>query len=680
MKNVDNTNEIKYLSSRDAVRTRPGLYLGSVSDPHQGASLCLREILDNSCDEISSGFGDTILVSNNFNGFCFVADNGRGIPIQWSKDRPATTQAFLSIDALHAGSKFGSTDASRAGQYGVGSSVINYTSEIYCLLSKIDSTNYKDSIPEVRKVWESTGPRGKKDLYYVVITQKGIKQYEGAGKLKDIEKMIFSGIKNYVSIPQGQSTIVLFKPDPEIWEYTKVDIPLSNLQYFLLIQEKFFNRKVNIVIDGQKLVSSFKPYRNEILKNIIPADTSMNNRVGIYVTFSADKNLGSKSSIGSVNGLEVNQGTHIQLVESCFKTALKEHYKIKHDCLLDGFQFCVVLLAGEVVFDSQTKTRLRQISKVKLTDFTPLVKEFIKVFKSDSDFWDLHVERLNKLAESKKSIGAIDKAQKMIDSSSGVQMYRNKSSFIKGFVDATAGMKDRWNCELFIVEGLSAGQALISGRPDTKYYSIFPIRGKILNVTSKTADQALDSDTIYSMFNCIGLGIDANNVLRDCVSMEEAMAVLKQRSRYGKIIISTDNDPDGSMIANELLHLFGKFSRFMIDCGLVYRIFGPLFKGRSKKTKQETYYFPDDPVDPNTGFPKDLDLKYHISYYKGLGSLSPETGEIEDIFFDPNKRRLVQITSEGLDYMMEINESIQERKRLLYNNNILSNPYNFNDL
>jgi DNA gyrase/topoisomerase IV subunit B len=339
------------------------------------------------------------------------------------------------------------------------------------------------------------------------------------------------------------------------------------------------------------------------------------------------------------------------------------------------------MLAGDVVFDSQTKVRLRSISKVKQDDFKDVVKDIEKIFKKNPDSWDPYAEKLNELAESMKGLTASMRAQKMIDSSSsGVGAYRMKKDFVKGFVDATAGLKDRWDCELFIVEGNSAGQALVSGRPDTKYFAVLPLRGKILNVTTKTSDQALDSQTIYSIYNCIGLGIDENNVLKDSKTAAEAMMILKQRSRYGKIIICSDNDPDGSIIANELLHLFGKFSRFLLETGMIYRALGPLFRGKSKTTGKDTYYFPDDKADPSTGFPVDLDLKSHISYYKGLGSLTPESGEIEEVFFDKSKRRLIQITPDGLDYMMKLNEDIDERKKLLFNNGILSNPYNFTDL
>ena len=805
---------IEFLKPRDAVRKRWGMYIGSNAD----ASVLYREILDNSEDELSAGYGDSILTSNNFNGFCFVGDNGRGIPISMSKDKPGTTQAYLSISELHSGSKFNSTSVSRVGMNGVGSSAVNFLSDEYWLLSRIGEHNWNTSIPDVAKAWNSAGPRSKKDLYYFIKCEKGNKVIESAGKLKDIEKLIFKGVPEYIEIPRGLSTIVFFKPDPTIFESVKADIPITNLQYFLLIQEKFYGRKLNIYVDGQKINNSFKPFKFELIRTIKPKDASFNKEVGVYITFEVDPSLGPKNEFGSVNGLEVNQGQHIQIAENCFKQAIKDTYKIKHDYLTNGLRMCVVLLAGEVMFDSQTKSRLRSITKVKLSDFEDIVKDIVKIFRKNPEYWDFYVDKLNKLAESMKDLGASDLADKMMASSGGVGLYRSKASLIPGFTDATG--KDRSKCELFLCftgdtevltsnnekikfkelvdriesgetihtfsctedgtikpaeiiaakkikksddlvivttdtggyfrctsdhkimlkdgsykkacdlvegdylmpldskditvvevgrldgtedvyclevntpehnfplgcgvfvkncEGLSASGSLVTARPDTTRFAIMPLRGKILNVTGVSAKRAMESQVIYSIYNVIGLGLDVNNVTKDCKTKEEALEVVKKKSRYSKIIIATDADSDGSAIANELLHMFSRYSRFMIDLGLIYRAISPLWKGKSKSTGKITYYYPDDKYDPSTGFPIDLDIRSHYSRYKGLGSLTPESGEVEDVFFNDATRRLIQITSTGIDRALELNEDINKRKEFLYKSGILTNPYNFKD-
>ena len=743
---------IEFLKPRDAVRRRWGMYIGDNSN----ANVLLREIIDNSGDEISAGYGDSILVSGDFNGFCFVADNGRGIPIAMSPDKPGSTQAYLSISELHSGSKFSNTEVSRVGMNGVGSSATNFLSEEYWLLSRIGEHNYNKSIPDVEKVWNNAGPRSKGDLYYFVKCVKGEKVLESAGRLGDIEKLMFKGIKDYQTVPRDLSTIVFFKPDPEIFESTKAEVPVTNLQYFLMIQEKFYNRKVSVFVDGKKINNTFKPFKYELVRNITPKDDSFNKQVGIYVTFEVDPKLGNKVEMGSVNGLDVNQGQHITIAESCFKTALKDMYKIKHEYLLNGLRVCVILLAGEVMFDSQTKTRLKSITKVKVTDFGDVVKDMEKIMKKNSDYWDLHVSKLNKLAESMKDIGAAELAEKMMDGASGVGLYRSKNDLVPGFAEATG--KDRMACELFLCftgdteiltcnnekiafkdlvgrigsgeqiytfscdkngnktktriiaaekiksvdqtvevwlndnssfrctldhkillssgeyieaqyltggmklmslgsvdtvidieiinttedvyclevdnplhnfplasgvfasncEGLSAAGSLVTARPDTTKQAILPLRGKILNVTNASAKRAMESQTIYSIFKVIGLGLDVNNVTKDCNTIEEALEVIKQKSRYGKIVISCDADPDGDLIATELLYLFSKFARFMIELGLVYRAISPLWKGKSKTTGKVQYYYPDDEYDVETGFPVDMDEKCHYSRFKGL--------------------------------------------------------------
>lgn len=528
--------EIRFLPPREAVRLRTSMYLGSV----EKSDVMIREIIDNSCDEISEGFGDTILISNNFNGFCFVADNGRGLPITMSKDKPGITQAELSMSELHSGSKFeGSNTLARIGEHGCGMSSSCFTSSIFIIMSKITEFNYDRSIQPVKELWESAGPRSKKDLFYIIVFEEGLKVFEGAGKLKDLEKKIFKGIKNYVSIPEGQSTITIFKPDPKIWENCTPEIPMTNLQYFLLIQEKFFKKKVNVVVDGVNLRSTFNPYKFEIIKTIIPKDTSVNKQVGLYITFEADPSLGNAQVFGSINGLDCNLGTHINLGRNLYKEALKAYFGVKHDYLLNGLKMVIIVLANEVQYNSQTKENLKQITKVKPDDFAEVLKDFQRIFKKNEDYWGPHVDKLNQLAESLKSITAMDKAQKMIDSSgSNVSSYRAKADYPKTFADATS--KDRSQCELLLVEGNSAQTSLVMGRKDTRFHACLGLRGKILNVTDKGVDRALESKVISDIFNIIGLGLDINWVGKDAKTYEEAHEIIMKRSRYARIIIATD--------------------------------------------------------------------------------------------------------------------------------------------
>lgn len=533
---------IKRLPYPECVRKRMGLWLSD--NGRFAVNTCLREIQDNSIDEINEGYGDTIYVSNNFNGYSTVWDNGRGIPIAMNFEGDKT-QAYMAISELHSGSKFEATDKVRTGMHGVGSAVVASVSDIYILLSKITEYNYNRSIPEVKAIWESSGSRSKKDLYYIVVMEKGYKTFEGAGHLKDIEEKIFNN-KNYKTIPQGFSTLVFFKLDPTVFECDNIvpDISSDSLQYFLLIQHKFYNRKIRAIVNDEEITDTFKPYKFEFTDTIVPKDTSLNKKVGVYVTFEADPKLGPKIEFGSVNGLVVNQGVHINYIEAAYKQALKNVFKIKHEYLANGIKMCVVLLAGEVLFDSQTKTRLKSISKVKVTDFGDIVKDFEKIFRKNSDYWNLHITKLNQYADSITKIGAIAKAQKIIDAASGggSGLYKLKSSLIDGFVDATAPSGDRWNCSLLVTEGLSPAGSLKSARKayEVKYYSICPLRGKVLDVSDCTADKMMNNDVFFTLYSMMGLGIQSHSVIDGCKTPEEAYEIIKKKTRFGKLIICTD--------------------------------------------------------------------------------------------------------------------------------------------
>ena len=616
---MDNINEevIRVLDFPENVRAKSGMYLDS-------ANSCLREVLDNATDESFTWKGcDNIIIDTDFNGYSLVADNGRGIPISMSIDRPGQTQADVSISVLHSGSKFvANGQNATVGTHGVGSACANALAERYVLMSKITQDNYDRSIPAVKALWESKGPRSKKNLYYFVEYAKGYKVTESAGTLEDIEKYIFQGCpKGYRSIPIGYSTIVVFRPDPEIWGTTKTELPLQNIRNFLLIQEKFYRRKVTVIANGEVMVGSgFTPYQFEMMKTITPADNSANPELKVYITFDIDKaTLGPKQVGGSLNGLDCSSGIHIQYAESCFETALKNEYKIKHRMLTPGLRMFALVLAPDVQYSSQTKERCKSITKVKITDFGDLVKEFQKIFRNNPDYWEPHIEVLEKLAESLKNLTASEKAEKLQVGNSVSASYKLKNELGSKLVDATAGPAERWDCSLYLCEGLSAAGSLIKGRKSTKYHAVMPLRGRVLNVDGLSVDQMLDNKEFYTIFRAIGVGLDVNFVGSDCIDQMEAYEKIKKASRYGKIIISTDADADGEAITNGLCYAFSKFARFLIDFGMVYLIESPFFKDHTGK-----YYFPSDPVVPGTEFPVGLDTSKHFKRFKGLTNTSPE--------------------------------------------------------
>lgn len=644
------------------------MYIGGVTN----ADILMKEVWDNSADEsVSCSHCDKIFIDQNWNGYSIVGDNGRGIQISMSKDKPGQTSCDTAVSYAHSGSKFLDTNIARSGQNGIGLTAVNSTSEEFIIMSKVTQENYNTSLPIVEEAWNSYGPRSKKDIFYIVAYRKGKKFYEGCDKLDNLEKMIFGASgQPYEPLPRGFSTITMFKPDPEIFESTSANIPIKNIQYFLLIQEKLYKKKVEVMANRKLVNGTFKPYQFEIFKTIIPADTSKNSSVTVYTTFEVDPELGQKVEAGSACGLSVDQGVHISYIETCYEEALKNEFKIKHRYLLNGLRICIIVIAGDLVYSSQTKERLKSISKVKQSDFGDITKEFQKIFRNNPEYWQEHVARLNYLADSMKSLSASEKAQKMIDDAQGRNMFKSRVELIEGFSDATG--KNRWDCELFLCEGLSPAGSLKSGRHNTQFHAVLPLRGKILSVLDKTVDQALDNKEIHTIFKVIGLGMDVNNVTKDAKSFEEAYELIKKYSRYGKIVIAVDADPDGEQIKKLILYLFGKFGRFLIDFGMVYQIMSPIFEQGDKK------FYPGDPLQDNGIFPIGLDPSKPFFRRKGLGAFNSE--DIYDIFYNPATRKLIQVTPDGFDYSMKLTEDIEERKKLLLDAGIITNPYGFTDL
>lgn len=543
-KKTKGPGDIRMLDWREAILTNPEYMIGSLSPdpsgkPCEGASNAFREIIDNAIDTLyDNPAANTIIVdTENFGDMVLVADNSWGIPIKMSAV-PGKTMAHLSISSLNSGSKFngkGGDTGAHIGRHGVGSSVTCCLSERYVLLSRITEDNWDKSIPEVRELWEKSGPRSRKDLYYIVVYENyGNLAFEGALKISDINA------KLGVSLPSGMSTIVLFKlgttyvPDP------RVTIPYDNLNYFLLIMKEFYKRKVTVIANGKTITAAdLDMYRFKIMKTIVPEDTSKNAEIKMLIYFDVDPEMSPRSSYGSVNGLVVNTGLHIGYTEAAYEVALKSEYKIPHKYTMPGFKACIIMLAEAIGFDSQTKVRLKSIAKVKQADFVAgLGKEFTKIFRSDPAYWEAHVERLNTIHDSMRSFTAAEKAQKMIDDAQGRNMFKTKAELIPGFSDATC--KDRWACELFLTEGLSPAGSLKNGRHSTQYHAVLPLRGKILSVLDKTVEQALDNKEIYTIFKVMGLGMDVNNVTKGAKTPEEAFELIRKYSRYGKLIIAVD--------------------------------------------------------------------------------------------------------------------------------------------
>lgn len=243
----------------------------------------------------------------------------------------------------------------------------------------------------------------------------------------------------------------------------------------------------------------------------------------------------------------------------------------------------------------QTKENLKSIVKVKSSDFSDVVKDIIKIFKSNTDYWDLHVQRLNAYAESMTNISAIDKIKKLVPVASE-KGDKSRSLVPKKVSEASAPLAERSKCELYICEGNSAAGTLIKAR-NSRYHAVLPLRGRPKQTTNLDFEQVLDNKEMYDLVATVGMGMNQYYNL--------------DNPRYGKIIIATDADDDGSVIAATLVGTILTHMTFLIDEGMLFVAESPIYRQNGK------YFFPSD-IDEKTGKIPGLDLKKTLTRYKGL--------------------------------------------------------------
>lgn len=704
---LEQQDDIRKQKWPECVRNRPDMYIGTVDGEDDKVSesynTMFREICNNSTDEcaVNDNPNPVVILERNFNGLVLVADNGRGIKIEYDKDGSGKVQADLSISDTHTGSKFINSNSkakrvfiATSGKNGVGSAAVNALSDDYILLSWITPQNYDKSTPEVKKLWESCGPRSKKELFYIVWYKKGVKHYEGALKKVDIEKMLFGSMQNYRELPTGMSTIVMFSPDPTIFKgkaevaRTKgctmgmlMDIPMECLRYFLLAQEKFGKKKVTILVEGKVLdSSSFDGFSFDFTKEVKPSDPTLNPFVDFFVTFDVEGDLAPYKNVtkGSVNGLVVNSGYHIDSVKKCFANVIKAAMKketgveIPDRLYTSGLRLCVVVQCMETSFSSQTKESLGGIPGLKLADLAPISQEIAKNIRNNPEYWTKHFENLVKYAESLNNLSAKAKADRMMAAGRGSGVFIPKGLELKKFANCT--VRDPKLAELYLVEGDSAGSGLKNGRKIDQTIggiaqAILPLRGKILNVKDSDVTRALQNKEISTIFTILGVGIGNNNCLvsEGARTFEEEEAALDKWLRFHKVVICTDGDADGSHIQNLLLYLFSKFAPFLITHGKVYIGKAPLYY------QNGNYFYPGDPLQPGTTFPVGYDPTKPGSRWKGLGSIPKE--QVYDSFFNPATRKLIRVTPEGMQDAMRLIEDAKVRKKFLTDRGIITNPF-----
>ena len=589
-------SQIQVLEGLEAVRKRPGMYIGSTSS--RGLHHLVYEIVDNSIDEALAGYCKNIIVYINQDNSIEVEDDGRGMPVGLHpKMKKSTVEVIMTI--LHAGGKFGGGGYKvSGGLHGVGASVVNALSE-KCVVT----------VKREGHLWQQEYERGK------VMSE-----------LKVIGDTDETGTKTY------------FKPDAEIFDETVFDF---NVLAQRLRELAFLNKGINIKLvdrrdDKEEVyhyeggIKSFVSYLNRNKEALHPEPIYVEgNKDGILVEVALQYNDGYNENIFSfANNIDtIEGGTHLVGFKTALTRILNDYAKkfghlkendknLSGDDIREGLTAVVSFKIGEPQFEGQTKTKLGNSEVRGIVD--SIVGEGVSVFLEENPSVSKII--IDKALMAARARDAARKARELTRKS-----VLERSSLPGKLADCSS--KDPRECEIYIVEGDSAGGSAKQGR-NRKFQAILPLRGKILNVEKQRLDRILNADTIISMITAFGAGIGPDFDI--------------EKIRYNRIIIMTDADVDGAHIRTLLLTFFYRYMRDLIDGGHVYIAQPPLYK--ISKNKKEAYAYSDEELENILEEFGGKDNSTSIQRYKGLGEMNAE--QLWDTTMDPEKRILLKATVE----------------------------------
>lgn len=595
-------NSIQVLEGLEAVRKRPGMYIGSTGP--RGLHHLVYEIVDNSIDEALAGVCTHIECDILPDNIISVRDNGRGIPVGINEKTglPAVT---VVLTVLHAGGKFGGSGYKvSGGLHGVGSSVVNALSE-----------------------WLE-----------VEVTQNGhiySQRFERGKPVNDL---------HIIGDAEGHGTLIKFKPDGEIFTETTVfeyDVLEKRLR-----EQAFLNAGLSIKLsdlreDDKELqqseefcyeggIKSFVEYINKsrgynpIQEEVIHISTTKEDRSAeVALCYNEGYNLTLLSFANNIN--TVDGGTH----EAGFKRALTRVFndygkkynilkdsdkKLSGDDVLEGLTVVISVKLTEAQFEGQTKGKLGN------TDITGLVSNLVynKLMTYFEENPATAKALLNKSIDASRVREAIRKAKESARRKSPLE----SNSLPGKLADCTSNVPEE--CELFIVEGDSAGGSAKDGR-DRKHQAILPLWGKMLNVEKARLDKVYGNEKLTPVVQSLGTGIG------------EDFDITKLR--YHKIVIMADADVDGAHIRTLLLTFFFRFMKEIVDDGYVYLAQPPLFK--VSKGKKSVYAFSDEERDK---YIEEMGGQCDVQRYKGLGEMDPD--QLWETTMDPEFRTMKRVTVE----------------------------------
>ncbi|WP_303297362.1 DNA topoisomerase (ATP-hydrolyzing) subunit B [Megamonas funiformis] len=613
-------NQIQILEGLEAVRKRPGMYIGSTSA--RGLHHLVYEVVDNSIDEALAGYCTHIEVTIHKDNSITVTDNGRGIPVDMHESGKPAVEVVLTV--LHAGGKFGGSGYKvSGGLHGVGVSVVNAL-----------STNMEVKVKRDGKIHEITFEKG--------VTKEPLK---------------------VVGQTDETGTLVHFVPDAEIFDETVYDY--DTLRHRLR-ELSFLNRGITIILTDERPeevrqetfyfeggISSFVEHLNRNKEVINPEPVYFNGtKDTTVVEIALQYNTSYSENIYSfVNNINTEEGgTHLAGFKSALTRAANDFarrqgiIKNNEDNLVgedirEGLTCVISIKLREPQFEGQTKTKLGNSEVRGIVD--SIVSEGLSEYFEENPVISKKI--IEKSIMASRAREAARKARELTRRKNALEV-----SSLPGKL-ADCSVKDPEQAEIYLVEGDSAGGSAKQGR-DRRFQAILPLRGKILNVEKARLDKILNNEEIRTMITAFGSGIGSEFDIT--------------KRRYGKIIIMTDADVDGAHIRTLLLTFFYRYMRPLIENGHVYIAQPPLYQIR--KGRSHWYTYSDEEL------AQKLDEigrdGITVQRYKGLGEMNSE--QLWETTMDPEKRTVLQVhlrEAEEADSIFTIlmGDKVEPRRRFI---------------
>ena len=627
-------NSIQVLEGLEAVRKRPGMYIGSTGE--RGLHHLVYEIVDNSIDEALAGYCDKITVDILDDGIIRVTDNGRGIPvgINPQKGIPTVTVVFT---ILHAGGKFGGGGYKvSGGLHGVGASVVNALSS-----------------------WLEVEVKDGKNVYK--------QRYEKGNIVTDLE---------IIGETNETGTVVTFKPDPTIFTDTThydYDTLLNRLR-----EQSFLNAGIRVVLTDKRTDSETKDRQDDLCfeggiksyveyllagikkdrlnDEVIYLSGSKNDETAeialLWSTAYDNKILSFANTLHTIDG-----GTHetafrqtvtrvVNKYAHDFKKIKESSDNLKGDDILEGLVAVVSVKLADAQFESQTKAKLGNTSVGQLV--RDIVNDQLYKFLEENP-----AEAKIIIDKAIAASNAREAAQKARDASRNKSGIGGKTRMPEKLKDCISD--DATKTEIFIVEGDSAGGSAVEGRNST-YQAILPLWGKMLNVEKARVDKVYGNDKLTPVVIALGTGIGENFDIN--------------KLRYDKIVIMADADVDGSHIRTLLLTFFFRYMPELIETGHIYLAQPPLYR----VAKGKKYYdaFTDEERD---AFIEQLGGNVDIQRYKGLGEMNPE--QLWETTLDPEHRTMLKVTMADAQiadetFTMLMGEEVEPRRKFIEENAVFA--------